>query len=198
MKHNKFLVVCGMCILCVFNAGAQTINGKLHNRFMGYGIDKLYVYLSMQPDRVAISQTYPIMQIPIDAAGRFRITFPNVNTLPHSRYTVREFLANCGVSGSNLTISNESTLVMMDFKVNAGNGTTSEYFGPCDDGRRGSNLGLYVYSSNALNISGSGWNGEQVQISFVRGWNLLVINNQTHSLYAHPQLFDSQWCWGSD
>lgn len=55
---------------------AQTINAQLHNRFIGYGINELYIYLTLQEDRQPVSQTKPYMRIPVNDNGRFVLMMP--------------------------------------------------------------------------------------------------------------------------
>lgn len=129
-------------------------------------ITVLSIYLILQKDRQPVSETKPYMRIPVNDNGSFVLAMPKVTT---EGYTVRNFMGSVMGIYDNLYVSNESTLAMMDIRVNA-YGELSEYFGPCNDSTRGSKIGFYVHASKAVTISGSGLN-----ITFREGWNLMVV-----------------------
>ena len=187
----KALTIILMTFIAMFvhqSIDAQTINAQLHNRFVGYGINELYIYLTLQEDRQPVSQTMPYMRIPVNDNGTFVVSLPNLTT---GNYTVRNFLGSVIGIYDNIYVSNESSLTIMDIRANA-QGELSEYFGPCDDSTRGSKIGIYVYASKPVTISGSGLN-----LTFKKGWNLMVIDNKTESMYVASDV-DSGWNWGTD
>lgn len=167
---------------------AQIINAQLHNRFVGYGINELYIYLTLQKDGQPVLQTEPYMRIPVNDNGTFVLRLPKVTT---GGYTVRNFLGSIIGIYDNIYVSNESTLTMMDIRATA-QGVLSEYFGPCDDSTRGSKIGIYVYASKSVMISGS-----RLNLAFREGWNLMIMDNKIDSIWITSNL-NSGWNWGTD
>ncbi len=188
MRTLKIILMTLIVILTHQSINAQTINAQLHNRFIGYGLNELYIYLTLQEDRQPVSQTKSHMRIPVNGDGTFVLKFPNVT---NGGYAVRNFMGSVMGIYDNLYVSNESTLTMMDIRVNA-SGELSEYFGPCDDSTRGSKIGLYVHASKAVTISRAGLN-----ITFREGWNLMVVDNKAGSIWVASSL-NSGWNWGTD
>lgn len=175
-------------ILTYQSINAQTINAQLHNRFIGYGINELYIYSTLQEDRLPVSQTKPLMRIPVNDNGTFVLMMPKVAT---GGYTVRDFMGKVMGIYDNLYVSNESILTLMDIRANA-QGTLSEYFGPCDDSTRGSKIGFYVHATKTVAISGANLN-----ITFREGWNLMVVDNKAESIWVTSDL-NSGRNWGTD
>ena len=56
MRTLKIILMTLIVILTRQGINAQTINAQLHNRFIGYGINELYIYLTLQEDRQPISK----------------------------------------------------------------------------------------------------------------------------------------------
>lgn len=188
MRTLKKFLITFIVMFVLQSINAQTINAQLHNRFIGYGINELYIYLTLQEDGQPVSQTKPYMRIPVNDNGSFVLTMPKVTT---EGYTVRNFMGSVMGIYDNLYVSNESTLTMMDIRVNA-SGELSEYFGPCDDSTRGSKIGFYVHATNAVTISGI-----SINVTFREGWNLMVIDNKSDSICVTSNL-NSGWNWGTD
>lgn len=188
MRTLKIILMTLIVILTHQGINAQTINAQLHSRFIGYGINELYIYLTLQEDRQPVSQTKPHMRIPVNDNGTFVLVMPKVVT---GGYTVRNFMGKVMGIYDNLYVSNESTLTMMDVRANAQE-MLSEYFGPCDDSTRGSKIGFYVHATKAVSISGTNLN-----ITFREGWNLMVVDNKAESIWVASGL-SSGWNWGTD
>lgn len=188
MRTLKIILMTLIVILTHQSINAQTINAQLHNRFIGYGINELYIYLTLQEDRQPVSQTKPLMHIPVSDNGTFVLMMPKVTS---GGYTVRNFMGKVMGIYDNLYVSNESILTMMDIRANA-QGTLSEYFGPCDDSTRGSKIGFYVHATNTVTISGT-----SINVTFREGWNLMVVDNKSNSICVTSNL-DSGWNWGTD
>lgn len=188
MKTVKLILLAFIVIFMHNSIDAQIIIGQIHNRFVGYGLSELYIYLTLQENGRLISQTNPCMQVPVDDVGEFVFTMPEVTT---GGYAVRNFLTNVMGIYDNVHVSNESVLTMMDIRANA-QGTLSEYFGPCDDSTRGSQIGFYVHASKPVTISGKALN-----LAFKAGWNLMIIDNKTETIRVTSNL-NSGWNWGTD
>ena len=188
MKTLKIILMTLIVILTFQSINAQTINAQLHNRFIGYGINELYIYSTLQEDRLPVSQTKPLMRIPVNDNGTFVLMMPKVTT---GGYTVRDFMGKVMGIYDNLYVSNESILTLMDIRANA-QGTLSEYFGPCDDSTRGSKIGFYVHATKTVAISGANLN-----ITFREGWNLMVVDNKAESIWVTSDL-NSGRNWGTD
>ncbi|MBP3455080.1 MAG: hypothetical protein J6K38_02340 [Alistipes sp.] len=191
MKFKLLTAITLLTMLCC-TAEAQTVSSKIHSRFLGYGIDRLYVYTSLQRDRVDIGSTYPALWTPVGADGSFTFTLPR----PTSGYTVRNMLQQVfGIYGNEISVSANATLSILDVRASAG-GVTSEYFGPSKDGKRSHGVAFYIYASNGVRISGRGSNGQVVDMSLSAGWNTVTVTFNGSTQYITSQRV--AWNWGTD
>ena len=91
MRILKIVLMSFIILLTRQSVDAQTINARLHNRFVGYGINELYIYLTLQEDRQPVSQTKPYMRVPVRDNGTFALRMPKVTI---GGYAVRNFLGS--------------------------------------------------------------------------------------------------------
>ena len=188
----KLLTIAVLLTMLYGTAEAQTVSGKIHSRFLGYGINRLYIYTSLQRDRVDIGSTYPALWTPVAPDGSFSFTLPR----PTSGYTVRNMLQQVfDIYGDGISVSANATLSILDVRVSAG-GVTSEYFGPSKDSKRSHGMALYIYASNSVRIYGRSANGQVVDMSLSPGWNTVTSTFNGSTQYITSQRVT--WNWGTD
>lgn len=189
-------VVLAICMPQVVRS--QTVSGALHNEFVGYGLTSLYLYWTPQANGASFSSTHPMKVVKLNPAGQFsfNLPIPSSSVIASAGLSARGFLSQYGIYGNNIVVSNNATLLPIDIRACV-NGRLSEYFGPAvGPYSRHKGMAMYVYATDNVRFSGKSSKNMTIDMTFVPGWNMVVLSYDKSDPCIITALVD--WPWGSD